>query len=419
MKKVLIWFRNDLRIHDHEALFTASHEGAEILPVFIKEHPIKRNAPFFINGVSHFRTTFLDESLQDLDDSLRAYGGSLLIKDGNVVDVIADACERFGITEVYSSVEYAYDEVIIQEQVDVMLSSKGIKFRMFHNGNLIHPSDLPFDISELPDLFTHFRKKVEESLIIRKCFPKPKEIRFLKFHNENDLQHHEQINTLFKGGESEGLKRLNYYVHEQKLILNYRESRNGLLGMDYSSKFSAWLANGNLSARKIYEEIKSFENKVEKNDSTYWMIFELLWRDFFRLVMMKFGNKLFQRSGLKSVEKAGVLDLKRLNLWCRGNTGEPFIDANMIELKQTGYMSNRGRQNVASYLVHNLGLDWRLGASYFEEMLVDYDVYSNWGNWAYLAGVGNDARESRAFNPIRQSQMYDPDGEYVRFWLQK
>ena len=127
MKKVLIWFRNDLRIHDHEALFTASHEGAEILPVFIKEHPIKRNAPFLINGVSHFRTTFLNQSLQDLDDSLRAYGGSLLIKDGNVVDVIADACERFGITEVYSSLEYAHDEVIIQEQVDVMLSSKVIK----------------------------------------------------------------------------------------------------------------------------------------------------------------------------------------------------------------------------------------------------------------------------------------------------
>jgi deoxyribodipyrimidine photo-lyase len=100
-----------------------------------------------------------------------------------------------------------------------------------------------------------------------------------------------------------------------------------------------------------------------------------------------------------------------------GNTGNRFIDANMRELLLTGFMSNRGRQNVASYFVHELGLDWRLGAQYFEEALVDYDVYSNWGNWAYLAGVGNDPRANRRFNITRQADMYDPAGSYQKLWL--
>lgn len=417
MKRVLIWFRNDLRIHDQEALFTACSEGSSILPVFILSPAVERNTPYFIQGVSHFRKNFLNQSLQDLNDSLRAYGGNLLVKFGLVQDIISKLCDKYNIEEVYASAEYAYDEVVIQEQLAVMLSSKGLNFRLFHTGSLLHPADLPFETSQLPDLFTNYRKQVEKSICVRECFARPDEIKFIQIENELITFKQDQTDLLFKGGESEGIKRLNYYIHEKKLILNYKETRNGLLGIDYSSKFSAWLANGNLSVRKIYEEIKNFENQTAKNDSTYWMIFELLWRDFFRLVMMKAGKRIFQKSGLRLDEKAGNLDMEKFNSWCRGNTGLPFIDANMIELYQTGYMSNRGRQNVASYLVHNLGLDWRLGASYFEEMLIDYDVYSNWGNWAYLAGVGNDAREARVFNPERQAQMYDPQGEYVNFWL--
>jgi deoxyribodipyrimidine photo-lyase len=104
--------------------------------------------------------------------------------------------------------------------------------------------------------------------------------------------------------------------------------------------------------------------------------------------------------------------------WKNGNTGIDFVDANMIELKLTGFMSNRGRQNVASYLCHNLKLDWRYGAAYFEEQLIDYDVCSNWGNWMYVAGVGNDPRENRVFNMEKQAAMYDHDQSYRNLWLQ-
>lgn len=103
--------------------------------------------------------------------------------------------------------------------------------------------------------------------------------------------------------------------------------------------------------------------------------------------------------------------------WAEGQTGIPFVDANMRELNQTGFMSNRGRQNVASFLVNDLGIDWRWGASYFESMLIDYDACSNWGNWMYVAGVGNDPRENRYFNILKQAQNYDKKGEYIRHWI--
>jgi len=143
----------------------------------------------------------------------------------------------------------------------------------------------------------------------------------------------------------------------------------------------------------------------------------LVWRDYFRYVAMKYGNQLFYSGGIKNDDMNWKDDPEKLEAWKRGETGIPFVDANMKELNQTGFMSNRGRQIVASYLVKDLKQDWRHGAAYFEQELIDYDVASNWGNWAYVAGVGNDPRESRYFNILTQAARYDEKGEYIRHWL--
>jgi deoxyribodipyrimidine photo-lyase len=224
----------------------------------------------------------------------------------------------------------------------------------------------------------------------------------------------------FRGGEYAAHERLKDYLWNSHNILKYKETRNGLLGTEYSSKFSAWLACGCISAQEIYFETKKFEQQVESNESTYWLIFELLWRDYFRYVMLKYGTRLFKPAGISGKGSTTTEPndaAERFDAWVNGTTGDAFVDANMRELKFTGFMSNRGRQNVASYLVHQLKLDWRRGARYFEKQLIDYDVFSNWGNWTYLAGVGNDPRENRVFNTNRQAEMYDPKGEYKKQWL--
>jgi deoxyribodipyrimidine photo-lyase len=154
-----------------------------------------------------------------------------------------------------------------------------------------------------------------------------------------------------------------------------------------------------------------------RNESTYWLIFELFWRDYFRFISVKHGDRLFRVEGLQGVKLDWQEDWAKFEYWRDGETGFPLIDANMQELSATGYMSNRGRQNVGSFLTKNLGLDWRVGAEYFESVLIDYDGCSNWGNWNYTAGVGNDARGFRYFNIPKQSRDYDPQGAYVKHWL--
>ena len=222
---------------------------------------------------------------------------------------------------------------------------------------------------------------------------------------------------LFKGGETEGLKRLRYYFWEKDFVSDYKETRNGLTGSDYSSKFSPWLAQGCLSPKLIYHELKRYERERVSNESTYWFFFELLWRDFFRLMGKKHGNLIFQKGGMQNkVMKCWKNNREMFGLWAEGKTGVPFIDANMRELNMTGWMSNRGRQNVASFLVKDLKVNWQMGAEYFESQLIDYDPCSNWGNWNYVAGIGSDPREDRYFNILTQAKNYDPQGEYVRLW---
>jgi len=221
----------------------------------------------------------------------------------------------------------------------------------------------------------------------------------------------------YKGGETQALQRLQQYFWETKKLSYYKKTRNGLMGTDYSSKFSAWLANGSISARTIYHEVKKYEQTVQKNDSTYWLIFELIWRDFFKYISLKHQNKIFKLGGILNKDYVWKDDKQLINQWINGQTQEPFVNANMIELKKTGWMSNRGRQNVASFFAKEQELDWRIGAAYFESMLIDYDVHSNYGNWMYVAGVGNDPRD-RKFNIKLQAKRYDANQKFQKLWLQ-
>ena len=167
----------------------------------------------------------------------------------------------------------------------------------------------------------------------------------------------------------------------------------------------------------IYAELKRFEAERGPNDSTYWIWFELLWRDYFRCLHLQNSKKLYRKQGLGDSELAKVPNNKQgFSHWCEGRTGEPLVDAGMRELAATGWLSNRLRQIVASYLIYDLKSDWRAGAAWFESQLIDYDVYSNQGNWLYIAGRGTDPRGGRRFNPQMQAQQHDKDGVYRQRW---
>lgn len=426
-RRSIVWFRNDLRVHDHQPLIEAIKKSDAVIPVFCIDPRWQEISKYGTRKMGIHRTQFLLECIDDLKETLISLGGDLLIKIGRPEEIIPELCITYGAQSVYAFKEVASEEVGIGEVLERNLWKHKITLNLFLGNTLYNKEDLPFPIKDIPDVFSNFRKRTERDAIIRELIDTPTRVIIPEELEKTELPSKEELgissssqsNKQIQGGETQALKRIQEYLWDKDLLRNYKSTRDQLLGMDFSSKLSAWLTFGCISPRKIYWEVKKYESERISNESTYWLIFELLWRDYFRFMFKKHGNALFREEGIKKSKRNDIADNEDelFELWKLGKTGIPFIDANMIELLETGYMSNRGRQNVASFLINDLHVTWTKGAAWFEEHLIDYNPTSNWGNWAYLAGVGNDPREGRKFNILKQAYDYDPKGAYVRHWI--
>ena len=427
--KVLIWFRNDLRLHDHVPLHQALQAGAEIIPVYCFDPRQFGQTAFGFPKTGSFRAQFLIESVADLQRSLRQRGSNLMIRTGLPEAVLPALAAEVQADAIAWHAEVTAEEIAVEAAIATQIKAAGQRVQTDWGATLYHPDDLPFAVAKLPKVFTQFRKQVERDSTVREALPTPTQLPPVPTSLDPGTlptlaslglaapEPDQRAVLAFVGGETAGLARLQDYIWEADCLKVYKQTRNGMLGANYSSKFSPWLALGCLSPRQIYQSVQQYETARVRNDSTYWLIFELLWRDYFRWVCQKHGDRVFYPSGLRGLDIAWKQDWPRFDAWRQGQTGYPLVDANMRELAATGFMSNRGRQNVASFLTKNLGIDWRMGAEWFESLLIDYDVCSNWGNWNYTAGVGNDARGFRYFNIPKQSKDYDPEGAYAKHWL--
>jgi deoxyribodipyrimidine photo-lyase len=425
---VLLWFRNDLRLHDHQSLYEALQQKQPIVPLYCVDPRQFGKTSFGFPKIGSYRTQFLLESLADLRQSLRQLGSDLVIRKGHPEEVIPALIQELEVTAVYWHQEVTAEELAVEQSLEDRLEQLNVQRQKYWGATLYHPNNLPFDINRVPEVFTQFRRQVEKDSTVDVGFSTPQQIPFLPVVDVGELptlddlglskpEYDDRAVLKFEGGETAGLQRLQHYVWDTDCLKSYKQTRNGMVGTDYSSKLSAWLAMGCLSPRRVFETVQQYEAERVQNDSTYWLVFELLWRDYFRFICAKHGDKVFYPSGLRGLKIDWKQDWERFDTWREGLTGFPLVDANMREIAASGYMSNRGRQNVASFLTKNLGIDWRMGAEWFESLLVDYDPCSNYGNWNYTAGVGNDARGFRYFNIPKQSKDYDPEGTYVKHWL--
>jgi deoxyribodipyrimidine photo-lyase len=428
-QRLLLWYRNDLRIHDHEPLVQALETGAQVIPVYCFDPRQFGKTAFGFPKTGVFRAQFLLESVADLRKNLRVLGSDLVIRVGQPENVLPELATQVGAQGVAYHREVTDEETRVEQALTTALKALSIATHSFWGHTLYGLEDLPFKVAEVPEIFSYFRKDVEAKSSVYECWETPSELMALPEDLDvgempaladwglEAVKVDERSVLAFQGGETAGLDRVKTYIWKQDRLRVYKETRDGMKGADYSSKFSPWLALGCLSPRYLYQEVQNYEDKRIRNDSTYWLVFELLWRDYFRFICAKHGTKVFKIEGLQGVRLRWSQDPELFQAWCEGKTGYPLVDANMRELKATGFMSNRGRQNVASFLTKNLGIDWRMGAEWFESLLIDYDPCSNWGNWNYTAGVGNDSRGFRFFNITKQAKDYDPDGEYVKYWL--
>lgn len=425
----LVWFRTDLRVTDHAPLLRAAAAGP-LVAVYCMDPRMFAPSSLGLPRIAAHRARFLVESIAALRADLRALGGDLVVRRGAPEHVLPALAREVGARALYFHRAAGTEERAVEDA----LRRAPLQLHAFDGATLLHPDDLPFALRELPDLFTRFRTWVEKEFVrARDVLPQPEriiapaiepgELPTLTEFNVSSLLPDPRATMHFAGGAAAARARLRHYVWDADRLRTYKETRNGMLGPDDSSRLSPWLALGCISPREVYAEVQRYERERVRNDSTYWMFFELLWRDYFHFVSAKYGARLYRVGGLRDLRLSwrrpdrDAAAQRDFDAWCDGRTGYPLVDANMRELRATGFMSNRGRQNVASFLTKNLGVDWRFGAAWFEAHLIDYDVASNYGNWCYTAGVGNDARDFRFFNIYKQAEDYDPHGDYVRHWL--
>lgn len=424
----VIWFGNNLRVADNDSLKKATDNHEKVIAVFFFNPKLFTRDEFGFQKTAKYRAKFLIETVTTLRKNLSDLNITLLTYFESPEDRIHKICDEFSIESIYTQKEWTREEISTNNLIRDTLPET-VNFIENYDQFLYHPEAVSTDFSNIPDVFTVFRKKLEKTVKIEAEFS------ISKLSVENIVENKTEIPTLkhlgfdeytpntksafpFSGGEDAALERLHTYFFETKKVSFYKNTRNGLVGKDYSTKFSPWLANGSISAKTIYWKIKEYEAEFGANQSTYWVIFELIWRDYFKYISLKYNTKIFKIGGILNKEYHWNSDEKSIQQWINGETKDDFVNANMIELKETGFMSNRGRQNVASYFAKELLLDWRIGAAYFESMLLDYDVHSNYGNWMYVAGVGNDPRD-RKFNTQVQADRYDQNHKYRKLWLEK
>ena len=459
-KTGIYWFGNDLRLNDNHCLEQCIKDNQNAMFIYCIDPDLLNTGKYQQKRLGHHRRIFLSERLKSLKEELRSKDQDLLIFLDNPVKIIPELISHFEISNIYRSVhpciteENQWNEIFTKAEKksnhqknwhyidNLTLFSEREIFQIYNFDNNIFNEKNNLDIGS----FSKFRKLIENNLkknILSKpiLIDKPTKLppkfspnpeHFLSFRDRIVLNIDETLSTnnqepnpflnKFIGSEDNAIKHLNQYFSDLKAH-SYKSTRNNLDGWDSSTKFSPWLALGTLSPKQIWNSLINFEFYHKKSDSSYWIFFELLWREYFHFYAKFYKDKLFSFSGINNKKPLTSFYPQRFASWVNSTTPYELVNACMKELKETGYLSNRGRQLVASCLVNELAIDWRYGAAYFEEQLIDYDPAVNWGNWQYISGVGSDPRcksgIGRHFNLEKQRQTYDPNMIYIYRWLNK
>lgn len=445
-KNGLFIFNNDLRVQDNQALASAAAKVLRLNCAYVFDAKDTKPNRYQCINRGALRSHFLFESLIELESQLALFNQSLNLLGGNSVEVIVNYALAHNIDYVAMSRASGVIEGKFEIRLAKQLSAYNIEFESIWQHTLLHEEQLPFSLDELPASFSKFRSKVEKLQLTASIQTPQLLVSLPPPINSNNREsggvtsiaeiakvtqysYAEAMTILtdthnlltsasqqaFHGGCMSAISHLGQYFSTQAPS-RYKETRNALDDWSSSTKFSPWLALGCLSVRQIYRALSDFERENGANESTYWILFELLWREYFHWYLRKHQHKVFRFTGIQNTKPLTSFNGERFAKWCAGNTPYPLVNAIMNQLNETGFISNRARQIAASSWVNELQGDWRYGAAYFEQQLIDYDVASNWGNWQYIAGVGADPRGGRWFNLEKQTQLFDPDQSYIKKW---
>lgn len=393
----LFWFRRDLRVNDNAGLYQALKENENVLPIFIFDTEILDK----LEDKNDARVEFIHYSLQQIKTELEELGSSLAVFHGNPVEIFKTLHPK----AVYTNHDYEPYARQRDETVKKILADKGVLFNTSKDSVIFDKEEITKDDGKPYTVYTPFSKKWKSTLnsFYIKSYPTEKYFKNLK-----------KVKPIkFPSLEEIGFEKSKITFPERKIkqsvIENYHLNRD-FPGMESTTRLSVHLRFGTVSIRKLVQVA------LKKNEK--WLN-ELIWRDFYHMILYHFPNveKAFKPS-YDRVEWRN--NPEEFNAWCEGKTGYPIVDAGMRELNATGFMHNRVRMIVASFLTKHLLIDWRWGEAYFAKKLLDFDLASNNGGWQWAAGSGCDAAPYfRVFNPYVQTQKFDPEEQYIRKWIPK
>jgi deoxyribodipyrimidine photo-lyase len=403
---VIVLFTRDLRVRDQPALGAAAQVADRIVPLFVFDDILLGR-----NCGSPNRLSFLLDCLRDLDGSLRERGARLVVRRGDPVEEAIRVAKEVGASAIHLSDDYSAYARGRRERLARVCDSERLELRVHPGVTVVEPGELTPVGGDHYRVFTPYwrawsqRPQREPSAGPRKL-TLPSRIRIGAIPSLLRLTDQAPSPALLKGGESAARERLDRWLRNG--LAGYEQSHDGLATDDGTSHLSADLHFGCLSPAAVLA-------RAAGRSGGQAFIRQLCWRDFHHQV-------LAARPDLPHVDYRSRGDRWRRSerhaeAWRSGRTGYPIVDAGMRQLAHEGFMHNRARMVVASFLTKTLYLDWRLGAAHFAGLLVDADVANNVGNWQWVAGTGNDTRPNRVLNPLRQARRFDPEGEYVRRYV--
>lgn len=395
-KVILVWFRNDLRLHDNEVLVEAVQKGDLVIPAYFFDPRYYQTNAYGNKNTGVLRAQFILETVGALKDTLKSLGSNLMTFHGYPEELVPKLVAKYDVDEVFHHREVAALETSISEKVEEALwQHNKVNLRHFIGHTMYHKEDLPFPVRDIPDSFNLFKKKVERESAVRRPLHAPEEIPTPVHIEQTELPGLEELgynqeeiarvsSKELIGGEEYGLKAL-------ESILDPEYS-----GLHDFSLISPYISTGALSPVNVFHELSDVDNVSNKKRYDRRLM-RLLWRDYFRFMLKKHPNVYFKLRGTGK-KKPLVPSKKNVDLaqWKNGTTGEPLIDEAMSMLLQTGNLPYDMRAVLGLYMIQETGANWLEGASFFEEHLLDYTPSSNYGYWSHLAGVGTSAKDNTA-----------------------
>lgn len=419
MNRIIVWHRRDLRISDNTALNAALKETNEIIPLFILADDILKERDDF----SPACVKFMLQSLAELAESYRKIGGKFVLRRGRFLEVLRDVVKESKARAIYFNEDYEPVAKERDKKVKEEFSRIGVEVRAFKDQVCFAPNEILTAQGKPYTVYTPYKKnwlRQAEKISSPNAAPKdlrPNELQGLPVPTAEELGFKTNVMLLTQGGEENGKKTLETFL--QKKILRYKTDRE-IPSAEGTSLLSAHLRFGTVSVRQVYfgAKAKLSEAKPTEKASIETFISELIWRDFYFQILDHFP--FVEKESFKPETRKVQWENRDeyFQAWKEGRTGYPIVDAAMRQLMQTGWMHNRLRMIVASFLTKDLLIDWRWGEKYFMQQLVDGDMAANNGGWQWSASTGTDAQPYfRIFNPIAQSQRFDPKGEFIKKYL--